>query len=257
MNVDEIKRYWETRAADDPSSQSTTQDHFLRSIEARSIMEQIRARGPKRVADIGCGDARTTGQLADTFPDVLFEGMDYSASMIGNAQRVVSQASLSNLTLSIADVLEPLPLKDPVDLAYTSRCLINLPGWDLQKQAISNIRDAVRPNGYYVMVENFVEGQANFNEVRESFGLPAIGIRDHNTFFERDRLIEFLQESFDVEFERNISSTYYLVSRVIYSKLCEDSNESPDYFDKHHEYAAGLPFAGEYGPVRMLVLRRK
>jgi hypothetical protein len=106
------------------------------------------------------------------------------------------------------------------------------------------------------MIENFVEGQDNFNRVRELFQLPPIKVRDHNLFFERSKLVDYMTGRFSLVEEHNISSTYYLVSRVIYSRICADRGVAPDYFDEHHRYAAGLPFAGEYGPVRCLVLRK-
>ena len=60
-----------------------------------------------------------------------------------------------------------------------------------------------------------------------------------------------------LEEEINISSTYYLVSRIIYSKICAETGVQMDYFDDHHRYAAGLPFSGEFGPVRLICLRKK
>ena len=62
---------------------------------------------------------------------------------------------------------------------------------------------------------------------------------------------------FQVEDEINISSVYYLVSRIIYSKICYKAGKKPDYFDDHHRYAVALPFAGEFGPVRLICLRKR
>ena len=255
MNFEEIKRYWEARAAEDASAQSTTQDYFLREIEFRTLAAQIDKIKPKAVFDIGCGDARTTARLAGTFPAIGFSGMDYSASMIGNARTVISDKPVSNLTVLVGDVLEKLDLVG-ADLAYTSCCLINLPDWSSQSCALTNIHRALAPSGHYLMIENFLEGHENFNKVRELYGLPPIKIRDHNLFFERPRLDGHIADKFRIVEEHNISSTYYLVSRVIYSKICADRGVGPDYFDEHHRYAAGLPFAGEFGPVRLLVLRK-
>jgi hypothetical protein len=39
--------------------------------------------------------------------------------------------------------------------------------------------------------------------------------------------------------------------------MCEAKGVQPDYFDVHHELAAKLPFGGNFGPVKMLVLERK
>ena len=48
------------------------------------------------------------------------------------------------------------------------------------------------------MIENFMEGHILFNSLREQFGLPQIEVRDHNTFFNRDQLIDSTATLFDV-----------------------------------------------------------
>ena len=254
MNFEEIKKYWEDRAAGDSSAQSTTQDYYLREIEYNVLNERIKKYSPASVADVGCGDGRTTTRLASKFPKVIFSGFDYSAFMVENAKKQLSTAGMSNIQFNQLDICAGL--KDSFDLVYTTRCLINLPSWDLQKTAINNIHKSLTNDGVYLMVENFIEGQENFNQVRKNFGLPEIPIREHNYFFQRARLLEFIKDRFEVEEEVNISSAYYLVSRVIYSKICSETGRQPDYFDDHHRFAAGLPFTGEFGPVRLICLKK-
>lgn len=255
MNFEEIKKYWEDRAAGDSSAQSTTQDFYLREIEFNALSERIRKYSPALVADVGCGDGRTTVRIASRFPNVFFSGFDYSSSMVENARSVLPSGGLPNIEFGQLDICEGL--KRSFDLIYTTRCLINLPSWDLQKVAINNIHNALSIGGVYLMVENFIEGQDSFNQVRKSFGLPEIPIREHNLFFQRHRLFDHVDSRFEIEEEINISSTYYLVSRVIYSKICSETGKQPDYFDDHHRFAAGLPFSGEFGPVRLIYLRKR
>ncbi len=254
MNFEEIKKYWEKRAAGDSSAQSTTQDYYLREIEYNVLHERIQKYSPGSVADVGCGDGRTTTRLASKSPNVLFQGFDYSSSMVENARKQLSSAEVPNIHFDQSDICAGL--KDSFDLVYTTRCLINLPSWDLQRTAINNIHESLTNDGVYLMVENFIEGQENFNQVRKNFGLPEIPIREHNFFFQRDRLLEYIKGRFQVEEEVNISSAYYLVSRVIYSKICSETGRQPDYFDDHHRFAAGLPFTGEFGPVRLICLKK-
>lgn len=256
MDFEQIKKYWDGRAASDSSAQSTTMDFYLREIEFGVVKKVIENVGPATVMDVGCGDARTTARLASEFTERNFFGGDYSESMVKNARQVIRQAKIHNLDVMLSDVCQKIPVQN-LDMVYTTRCLINLPSWDLQKAALRNIAEALAAGGQYVMIENFVEGQNNLNRIRVDFGLPEIAIREHNHFFEREPLLNYVSEYFDVLEEVNISSTYYLVSRVIYSKICKDSGVNPDYFDVHHRYAAQLPFSGEYGPVRMIRMRRK
>lgn len=254
MKFDEIKKYWEDRAAGNSSAQSTTQDIYLREIEFNTLADRIHRYSPALVADVGCGDGRTTARLASRFLDTTFTGFDYSTSMIENARRLHDTDRRSNIRFEQLDICDGLNAS--FNLIYTTRCLINLPSWDLQKDAIKNIHKALTIGGIYLMVENFTDGQANFNQVRKIFDLPEIPVRKHNLFFDRKRLLDYASDLFEVEEDVNISSTYYLVSRVIYSKICVETNTQPDYFNDHHRFAAMLPFCGEFGPVRLLCLRK-
>ncbi len=256
MDFDQIKKYWESRASADSSAQSTTQDYYLREIEFRVLKDLIDRYTPVSVMDTGCGDARTTARLAAEFEGVKFVGGDYSKTMVRNAQSNIDHAGINNLSVVLCDVSRPLPFGQ-WGMIYSTRCLINLSTWELQQTAIQNIKGALVDGGLYVMIENFIEGHDNFNRVRGNFGLPNIPVREHNLFFNRAILLDFVSKYFEVLEEMNISSIYYLVSRVIYSKICQEAKSDPDYFDVHHKYAAQLPFSGEFGPVRMLCMKRK
>lgn len=255
MNFDEIKKYWEDRATEDSSAQSTTQDFYLREIEYNVLFDRIKRYSPDFVVDVGCGDGRTTARIASSFPKVSFLGLDYSSSMVENAKNLISTEALENIEFEQRDICTEV--EGIFCLVYTTRCLINLPSWDLQKIAIQNIHNSLKRGGVYLMVENFVEGQENFNNIRKDFGLPEIPIRAHNYFFKRDRLLDYVNNLFEVDEEVNISSAYYLTSRVIYSKICSETGQHPDYFDNHHRFAVGLPFTGEFGPVRLICLKKK
>lgn len=255
LDYEEIRQYWDERAATDHSAQSTTQDFYLREIEVAVLSERLERFSPSSVADVGCGDGRTTLRLAGKFSSAKFVGFDYSPSMISNALGNLESEELPNISFDQSDISDGLA--GSFDLIYTTRCLINLPSWELQKAAIQNIHSALAGNGFYLMVENFVDGQENFNRVRRDFGLPEIPVREHNHFFDREKLLAYVGHRFEILEEVNISSSYYLVSRVVYSKMCSEAGRQPDYFDEHHRLAAGLPFCGEYGPVRLVCLRKK
>jgi len=255
LTFDEIRNYWEDRASGDSSAQSTTQDIYLREIELRVLTEKIENLKPESIADIGCGDGRTTIGIAKRIYGVRFFGFDYSVAMVENARKNLEAQNLSNVFFDAHDI--NFPLNGNFDLAYTTRCLINLPDCELQRVALRNIHNALNDGGHYLMIENFMEGQKNFNLLRAQFGLSEIPVRNHNLFFQRNRLLADIAELFSLEEEVNISSTYYMVSRVVYSRICADNGIQPNYFDEHHRYGANLPFAGEYGPVRLLVLKKK
>ena len=137
MNFDEIRDYWENRAAGDSSVQSTTQDVYLREIEFNAVSDHIQNYAAHLVADVGCGDGRTTTRLARKHPGIAFTGFDYSSSMIENARDVNAASDLVNIRFDQLDICDGL--SECFELIYTTRCLINLPSWALQKTAINNI----------------------------------------------------------------------------------------------------------------------
>lgn len=246
-----IKNYWNRRAGSDQSQQSTTMDIWLRNIEANVLLESIKRFRPNSVCDIGCGDGMTTIKAAQSNQSVIFFGFDYSENMIKNANKNKANNNVENVEFSVADATDSVG-SQKFDFAYSTRCLINLGDWESQKKAINNIGNSLKDGGVYLMIENFAEGQELFNSLRATFGLPVIPIRDHNTFFAKRLLLEYMSRSFQVESDVNISSSYYLVSRIIYSSICQKDQLAPDYNDIHHELASKLPFLGEYGPVRAI-----
>jgi ubiquinone/menaquinone biosynthesis C-methylase UbiE len=255
-NSAEIKAYWENRAASDSSAQSTTMDIWLRHIEAQFLSESIKKYRPQTVCDVGCGDGLTTIRCAKNNQATTFLGFDYSESMINNAISNARRHNLPNISFCIGDITGGVGTQG-VDFVYTTRCLINLASWASQMTALSHIYEALSPGGIFVMIENFIEGQNLFNSIREDFGLPVIPVRDHNTFFTRDALFSYTSKKFNILNEVNISSSYYIVSRIIYSRICSSEGLTPDYNDIHHQLAASLPFTGEFGPVRAVTFQKK
>lgn len=258
MRPEEIKDYWNNRAASDRSVQATTNDIYMRYIEVGVLIKAIEKYKPSLVADIGCGDGRTTLRLAQSFPMVTFSGIDFAPNMIEIAK---SFPRLLNLFFKEGDVCKPFNAL--FNMVYSTRCLINLPSWDMQQQALFNIRESLLEGGIYVMIENFIEGHDKMNEMRHDFGLPEIPVRQHNLFFDRKRLKEHiapwkeLWPLWEILEEVNISSSYYMMTRGVYARMCQIEGTKPDYADDHHVLASKLPFAGEYGPVRMIIMRRK
>ena len=254
----QVKNYWEERAKDDKEATSTTNDIYLRAIEQRILLEKCRELPNSSVIDVGCGDARTTASLASSLPDSTFLGIDYADHMISNAS--VLHSRVKNLDLLVADCATGLPgemIASRFDIAYTTRCLINIMENKQRLNAFHFIHKTLRPGGFYLMIENFIEGHNAFNQARVAASLPPIPVRPHNRYFDVGEINSIVSEGmFRLEESLNISSTYYLATRIVYSKLCQDMGVEPDYYDPHHRISSLLPFAGDFGPVYLKVLRK-
>jgi len=264
VEVQKIKDYWEKRGQDNLNSiQATTNDIYLRKLEVKTLIHSIKNLGLKEnsfIVDAGCGDGYSTIELAKSFPNFKFLGSDYSESMISNAKRNLSHYSpkLTNVSFKVGDVtnFNHICNESISDLIITDRCLINLTSFEQQKDTISQIANTLKKGGYYIAIENFVEGQDNLNLMRRSIDLPEIPIRWHNLFFKESDFKECAEKYFSQIEIHNFSSIYYLATRVIYSGMCKMQNVNPDYRHEIHKLAENLPWFGEFSPIKMVIMKK-
>lgn len=255
----DIQQYWTERAATD-SANATTNDIYLRVLERATLVERLRILGcsaRSRVLDAGCGDGETLFALEDTF-GCQSVGRDYASSMIDLAREKRAARPSSRADFAIGDVRRVAQDFGPesFDFIMTDRCLINLASEAEQYDAIAGIATALRPGGSYLAIENFVEGNDRLNVLRASFGLPPIEIRWHNKFFREADFIARTSHLFRTVEKFDFSSSYYLATRVVYSKFCAIEGKAPDYRHPIHELSVALPPAGDFSPIKLFVLSK-
>lgn len=253
----EIRDYWNQRAATDANN-ATTNDVFMRVLERATLIEHLRRLGctaNSRILDAGCGDGESLLALHDAFGCTLV-GRDFSRSMIDLANERLRAHPGARVDFAVGDVREvgDAFAAASFDFVSTDRCLINLESEEQQFGAIAGISRVLRPGGFYLAIENFVEGNDRLNELRGTFGLPPIAIRWHNRFFREADFVTRVSGYFSTVERVDFSSAYYLATRVIYSKLCALDGKSPDYLHPIHELSTKLPSFGDFSPIKLFVL---
>jgi ubiquinone/menaquinone biosynthesis C-methylase UbiE len=258
----EIKKYWDKRAQSLASSpRATTNDYWLRMIEIREIkkvLSQIKKKN--NILDIGCGDGFSTINIFRSFLKSSFLGGDYSENMIKNAKNSLKCLKIKspNIEFEVLDVLEISKMKKKFDVVISDRCIINLSDKNTQKKAIKEIWDSLNKEGYYIMIENFIEGHNMINKIRKRLGLKDIDVRWHNNFLDEKMLNNSIAKYFEVITRKNISSIYYLITRAVYSKICQYENREPDYDNIIYKIAYDIDeCVGNYGPINLLLLKKK
>lgn len=257
--LQQIKAYWDDQARkfrNDP--RATTQDFFMRQIEIRYAREFLAGfQTSQNILDVGCGNGYGTLMLAEAFPQHRFVGGDYSKEMIDAARSEATTRAPDRVDFRVMDVLHLARDGRTFDIVVSDRCLINLGNAANRKAALTEIAQCVVPGGYLLLIENFIEGQNELNTLRCSVNLPEIPVRWHNSFFSRAELADSTRDYFTLQRFENISSLYYLVTRVVYSKLCQEEGREPDYDHPIYRVAAQLPFAENYGPICAAILKRR
>lgn len=265
ISIEKIKKYWNERASLNVANpKATTNDYWLRVIEIREIKRALfeiqKKKNIKNVLDIGCGDGFGTINIFQAFSKLKFLGGDYSEEMIKNAEILLEKSKIKskNISFQLLDVLNLSSLTEKFDVVISDRCIINLPNLILQKRAIKEIHQSLKKGGYYIMVENFIDGHNNMNKLRKRLGLKEIPIRWHNNFLNEKLLNDFVDHYFKIINKKNISSIYYLITRIIYSKICQIENREPDYDNPIYKIAVDLDeIGGNYGPVKLILLKKR
>ena len=254
-----IKNYWNERAkiasTKQDSPQATTDDIYLRVLESNTLSAAISSikKDDLKILDIGCGDGLTTCELLKNKKVQSVMGVDFSAEMIEIANRRKVHLQSEKILFKVGDVLKLNP--DSLgyfDLVITNRCLINLENWEDQKLAINNIYQLLNKGGAYFATENFINGHNNMNKLRKSIQLSEIPVRWHNYFYDESKYFEYVNSLFhEVEID-NFASSYYFITRSVYSKYAEVTGLPIDYNHKLHEIAVNFPTFGDFSPLKFI-----
>ncbi len=99
------------------------------------------------VLDVGCGAGRAVCLMADLFPRGRFAGVDFSEEAIGMARSHAGELGLTNATFEVKDAAD-LGLSDAYDFVTTFDAIHDQARPDV---VLAGIREAVRPDGVYLM----------------------------------------------------------------------------------------------------------
>lgn len=255
-----IKKYWDNQVKlHGINANVSTQDIWMRQIEIKYITNFLDSiDGSKKVLDIGCGNGFSIIQYKKKVPRHKYTGGDYSINMINAAKelRYKSNFTENDINFEIMDVMNLSNINKKYDIIISDRCLINLQNALNRKKALEEIAKCLNVSGKYLMIENFIEGQNELNKLRQHVGLDKILIKWHNSFFTKEELLNSIKHIFHIEHNENISSPYYLITRVIYSKICELKEVKPDYNDIINDVSALLPPMGNVGPINAYVMSK-
>jgi 2-polyprenyl-3-methyl-5-hydroxy-6-metoxy-1,4-benzoquinol methylase len=119
-----------------------------------------------KVADIGCGYGHSTMLMAGAFPNATFVGFDYHAPSVDAANRMAAAAGLKNLHFETAGATG-FPGKD-YDFVACFDCLHDMAD---PSGVAKRVREALKPDGTWMIVEPFAEDAAeqNLNPVGRVF----------------------------------------------------------------------------------------
>jgi len=166
--------------------------------------------------------------------------------MIEVAKTYSEQESSPNLDFRKLDVLQD-PIPEKYDFIYAIRVFQNIESLDMQEKVLDRLYDLLKPNGMLLYIESYLDGYMRLNEDREKMGLTPLPIHEHLTLL-TDEFDSHVGSKMRLIRRDSLSSSYYLVTRLMYSYIAKMNNEPIDYNHPIHQVAAMIPQIGDYGP---------
>jgi trans-aconitate 2-methyltransferase len=114
----------------------------LQAAMAEEVLALLELKGDERVLDVGCGNGKTTSEIAARVPRGSVVGVDASADMIAFA--AAHDALHPNLQFTVADARR-LPYQHEFDLVVSFNALHWIPDQD---RALRSIRDTLKDPGF-------------------------------------------------------------------------------------------------------------
>jgi ubiquinone/menaquinone biosynthesis C-methylase UbiE len=220
---------------------TTASDHQLRELEIDTGSSYM-ADGMVTL-DVGCGLGYAVSQYAQRH-NIVAHGIDYAENMIEGAKQLFDQSNpkiSGSVEFTFASVVE-LPFEDDhFDVVTSSRCLMALLDWDLQKDALKEIHRVLKPGGVLVLMEGTMDGLEKLNDARGKANLELIEAdgrdRLYTLKFDETELLEFVRPQFTVENTHRFGM-YYFLTRIVQPLLV--APEQPSYDHKINEVAKTL-----------------
>ncbi|TND05924.1 MAG: hypothetical protein FD123_3615 [Bacteroidetes bacterium] len=223
------KRYEEFALSADYTT--TASDFRLRELEIGTASEYIY--DGCKVLDVGCGLGYAAIQYASRFKSEV-HGLDYAGNMIKVGKELLAKNNppLKGSVHLVEGSVAEIPYADnSFDVVTSSRCLMALLDWELQKKALTEIHRVLKPGGVLVLMEGTFDGLERLNDMRGKFGLEPIVI---TLKFEEKQLAEFCKPYFVHENTKRFGM-YYFLTRVVQPLLV--APEKPSYSHKLNEIA--------------------
>lgn len=208
----------------DPAS--TMLDTVVRDRETQLVvqfsgraLERLQARQTAKrrlsVCDMGCGNGYTLEVLTRHFPEQMFTGFEFTASLRELAKARFSR--MANVSILPGDIRRLRGYDDRFDVVICQRVLINLLHRRDQYTALRHLIRLLRPGGFLLSIEAYVEPLENLNAARAEFGLAPLKMARHNLYlrssvFDRERSLEPVPDMA----APNFLSSHFFVARLLH-----------------------------------------
>lgn len=236
----------------DENDDTALKDKNFFKLEIETIIENILShvhffQKPVKILELGSG----TGYLAFVISNVLrkkniqfdYVGIDFSDQAIKKSKR----RQLENCLFTKSDFNKFLKNNGTkFDYIITQRSIIAIMDKKEQEELLIEIKNSMHKNSIGLFSEITTQAFEQIQELRKKLGVKPLDKVWHSLYLD-ETLVSDIFSRITV---KDFSSTYWLITRVIYPFFAE-----PKHNSKIHDFAAKLDQNGKHGLVKLFVAR--
>lgn len=253
---DLMSKFWSERARLYGSDARTnTNDIWLREIEISNVDRIIKTYKPLKILDFGCANGYSTIRLAKLNPQCTFSAIDINPDMIKIANDLLIENDCNNCSFHLMNIFNN-SFDTKFDLIYTIRVIQNIDNFNNQKKIFNQLYKIMKEKGYFYYIESYEEGYESINNDRLKMGLSPLPIHPHLTLLSK-KFDNYVSKSMNLIETTSPSSSYYLITRLVYSYIAKQNKAEIDYNHPLHIVASMVPQIGNYGPQNANLFKKK
>jgi SAM-dependent methyltransferase len=242
---------WDSYYASAEDTAIRDRPFFELEVQAITSRAYAQARAAKtstlRVLELGSGTGflaeRVIASLQQLQAEVHYDGVDFSPIAVERASR----RCLPGCHFHEADFLAFIEGGDVAyDIVLTQRSIMAIMEPGVQIRLLGGLRDLLTPGGMGLLSEGSEQGLARINALRADLGVDRLETVWHSHYLD-ERDIERVFASVEIV---HFAPLYWLITRVIYPYFKEPRHDTP-----LHHFAASLPQAGDFSPVRLFAVQ--
>lgn len=219
----------------------------VEALLSRALAHAEAAGTSVRVVELGSGTGFLAERLVERFQplgiDLHFDGVDFSAIGVERANK----REIPGCHFHEADFLAFVDAADePYDIVITQRSIMAIMEPELQTRLLGGVRGLLAPGGIGLLSEGSVQGLARLNELRGGLDIEPLEKVWHSRYLDEQEI----EQTFGSVEVVHFAPLYWLLTRVVYPYFEEPRHNTP-----LHSFAATLPQAGDFSPVRLFAVR--
>jgi SAM-dependent methyltransferase len=237
--------HWNERAVREANAELVNiADVSQRQLETDFLLKHVS--NTDRILEVGCGNGFLTNILRKNAAYV--DGFDYAENMIDQAKKSYGE---KNNRFFHDNVLEPKLWQGPYDAIVCVRVLINLRDFEEQKNALNNMRKALKPGGSLLLVEGYIDGFEELNRLRKKSGIELLAPAKINYYSRLAEMKVFLEQNYEFHDEFH-TGCFDFLTRTVYPSLVGAQNAT-GHSDFHSKI---LPVVKAFNPEQFSRLAR-